>query len=105
MSPPPGSINPPGYVGNVCGTRDQISLVYETGGSVHALILVSFGPGTYLSGVKYFDDRSFDDGPKEELGRKLKEIQAILASNNGAGKEDPRGEAQKALRDRLAVVV
>lgn len=85
-------LNPPGYVGNVCGTWDGRSLMYATGGrDVKALVLVSFDPGIRLTGIQAFDERN-SAADSRRLGRRLGEIQAMLGDEVSLPSRAPPGE-------------
>jgi hypothetical protein len=101
-------LNPPGYVGNVRGTWDQRSFIYSTGGgakgSVKALVLISFDPGIHLKGIRSFNDLSSASPSQGDPGTMLREIHAILHSDEGKGKEEDIIHKCSASLDEGAIV-
>ncbi|KAK4219132.1 hypothetical protein QBC37DRAFT_151646 [Rhypophila decipiens] len=49
-------LNPPSYSGNIDGVWDERSMLYATGGSVKALVFISWDPALYLDGVVQYPD-------------------------------------------------
>jgi hypothetical protein len=88
-------MNPPEHLGNVRGTSDERSLIYETGGGakggIRALVLVSFDPSIYLKGVRSFDDRRSSVSSNGDLSTTLRGLHGFLGSEKGKGKEKEIG--------------